>query len=859
MSTEQVGGEEAPRSPVPMPRTIGRYRVRGVLGSGAFATVYRALDEALDDEIAIKVLADNWARDPDVRARFISEARLIRRLQSGHVIRVLDMGETNGQPYFVMELADRGTLADRLDARPSRTIAALLPMARTLAAAMTVLHREGIVHRDLKPANILIKQAERPPDAVDPSNTSAPTPPLIERDEMMVLSDFGLAKDLVAASGLTISAGTPGYTAPEQLDPMSNVDHRADLHAASAVLVEIVTGRPPVGGPRPLDDEQEAMLGGTASVLTRSLRPDPEERPVDAAAWLDEIEAVIEALEPPDPSPSATDSEVDTLEAEAAAPTNEDDDRQTDRQTADGDVQPRREVDGPPVGPGSAPGAEAADPVEAPVATRAPGARVLLLSIVVAVAVLLGAAYTFANLATSSDQQDETTAAASTTVPQTAATTAEVDEVPPDTVPADVTPATTADPVRLGDRADTPIICSDHRGEVATIAPGATGVTLAASCTITTPVPGDLLVVASATVLFGSPLLDLPGEAATATLSLVSQTGAVSDTELVAGTDRTVSIDEAKSATPVTISGAVEVEPGSVTVALALAHDAGGQPVLGDPSLTAVFVPSGSALVRSCSDTQTRPLDTTDDDFGTDSRNLAVVCDIDAPEEGVVVVLASGVASSPTGQATGGIIAVQSTDQINNRPSLGQRFVTDETEQGRPVALIDARPLSAGRHRIGLFAANQSADGPAVRVGSSHLAALWIASGHPSVTTCSATDRKALSISGDAGQPLARCRLPTTETARVAAFGAATLTADASPWAELWFEVDGTDRSAGGASRLADPVGEAGVAAGSMSAEVDDASPEVVLLGRTEPGRTVEVENPGLVAIAVAPVEDPDP
>ncbi len=102
-------------------RQIGRYRLDHVVGSGAFATVWKARDPELDAVVAIKVLADNWSHDADVRARFLAEARLLRRLESPRVVKVHDVGELPAEhpgdpsrPYFVMDHVDGGTLADRV-------------------------------------------------------------------------------------------------------------------------------------------------------------------------------------------------------------------------------------------------------------------------------------------------------------------------------------------------------------------------------------------------------------------------------------------------------------------------------------------------------------------------------------------------------------------------------------------------------------------------------------------------------------------------------------------------------------------------------------------------------------------------
>ena len=94
---------------------IGKYLARRALGAGSFATVWLAYDELLDAEVAVKVLADNWAQHPDVRRRFIDEAKLLRRIDHERIVRVHEVDELpDGRPYFVMTWADRGTLHDRL-------------------------------------------------------------------------------------------------------------------------------------------------------------------------------------------------------------------------------------------------------------------------------------------------------------------------------------------------------------------------------------------------------------------------------------------------------------------------------------------------------------------------------------------------------------------------------------------------------------------------------------------------------------------------------------------------------------------------------------------------------------------------
>jgi serine/threonine protein kinase len=210
---------------------IGRYRLQSKIGVGAFGTVWRGYDDDLDVEVAVKVLADNWASRADVRERFLSEARLMRKIASDRVVRVFDVGALpDGRPYFVMDYVSGGTLAG-LVGHASLEPADALWWGADLARAVSALHAEGVVHRDITPANLLLR----------PSNGSEAG----GGTHRIVLGDLGLAKRAAEASGLTQAVGTPSYMAPEQGRGDGGFDERADIYAVGAVTYALLTGRPP--------------------------------------------------------------------------------------------------------------------------------------------------------------------------------------------------------------------------------------------------------------------------------------------------------------------------------------------------------------------------------------------------------------------------------------------------------------------------------------------------------------------------------------------------------------------------------------------------------------------------------------
>lgn len=219
------------------------------LGAGNFATVYLAHDERLAVPVAVKLLSDRWSWEPEVRGRFVQEARLLRSLNDPHVVQIRDIAETDdGRPYLVMDFATEGTLEQRSAEMAQRqvrpTVEDLRVAARSLAAALSVLHERRIAHRDIKPSNLLITRAG-PGGLVAPVPGEAASSAIVRPGERLMLGDLGLAKDLSFDSGITVGVGTAGYMAPEQTLPGAKIDMRTDIYAASALLAQLASGEAP--------------------------------------------------------------------------------------------------------------------------------------------------------------------------------------------------------------------------------------------------------------------------------------------------------------------------------------------------------------------------------------------------------------------------------------------------------------------------------------------------------------------------------------------------------------------------------------------------------------------------------------
>ncbi|WP_237706652.1 serine/threonine-protein kinase [Kribbella flavida] len=258
--------------------------MRRRLGSGGFATVWLAHDEQLDAEVAIKVLAENWAHDDSVRQRFLEEGRFLRRVESEHVVQVHDVGELeDGRPFLVLTYADRGTLADRLKKEPlvlENAVGVVVQVGRGLQA----LHRRGLLHRDVKPANVLFRSTDE--------------------GERAVLSDLGLGKSLDEVSRITMPGGTPSYVAPEQAMG-ERLDARADQYALGAVAYAALTGRSPhqvdglgaagrVAAPVPPSSLGFAVPAKVDAAIVRALDPDREKRWPDVEAFTRELVGALD-------------------------------------------------------------------------------------------------------------------------------------------------------------------------------------------------------------------------------------------------------------------------------------------------------------------------------------------------------------------------------------------------------------------------------------------------------------------------------------------------------------------------------------------------------------------------------------
>jgi serine/threonine protein kinase/ligand-binding sensor domain-containing protein len=258
-------------------QSLGPYRILGQIGQGGMATVYKAYHAAMNRSVALKVLPQQLAENPEYLGRFRQEAQIIANLEHAHILPVHDFGADKGYTYLVMRLFESGTLKDRMRER-ALSLGDIDHYFSQLADALDYAHAHGVIHRDIKPSNALV-----------------------DAQGNLFLTDFGIAKILEGSSQFTSSnalIGTPDYMSPEQAQGLP-VDSRSDIYSLGIILYEMVTGQVPfeaetplavvlkhINAPLPLPTSIKPNLSlAIEQVLLKALAKSPEDRFESAGAF----------------------------------------------------------------------------------------------------------------------------------------------------------------------------------------------------------------------------------------------------------------------------------------------------------------------------------------------------------------------------------------------------------------------------------------------------------------------------------------------------------------------------------------------------------------------------------------------
>ncbi|HEX3909939.1 MAG TPA: serine/threonine-protein kinase [Solirubrobacteraceae bacterium] len=260
-----------------------RYELHALIGEGAFGRVYRGRDRRLERLVAVKVIKPWWAQDDAWVERFEREARLLARVSDPGIVQVFDIGHAEQGPYYVAELVDGESLAERLR-RASMPVEEAVAIAVQLCDALGSAHARGIVHCDVKPANVLLTSEGR-----------------------VKVGDFGVARLAAGATSQLPSAtvaGTPRYMAPEQARGRRTTP-ATDVYSAGVVLYEMLAGEPPFGhgsavelGLRHVSEQPPPLPGSIPAelreIVGRALDKRPERRYPEGGQMALALRAVIE-------------------------------------------------------------------------------------------------------------------------------------------------------------------------------------------------------------------------------------------------------------------------------------------------------------------------------------------------------------------------------------------------------------------------------------------------------------------------------------------------------------------------------------------------------------------------------------
>ncbi len=250
--------------------------IQQLLGVGGMGAVFRVRQRELDRVAALKVLPGEMAADAGFTERFLREARLLASLSHPHIVTVYEFGQREGIYFLLMEFIDGVTLRQALRAEPIKKLGSkeTLAIVGQLCDALQFAHDEGVVHRDIKPENILIDKRGR-----------------------VKIADFGLARllgqspTMPTLTGTHQLMGTPAYMAPEQIEGLPGIDHRADIYSMGVVFYELLTGELPLGRFSPPSERAETDVR-LDEVVLRTLAREPDRRYQQASQVKTDVEAL---------------------------------------------------------------------------------------------------------------------------------------------------------------------------------------------------------------------------------------------------------------------------------------------------------------------------------------------------------------------------------------------------------------------------------------------------------------------------------------------------------------------------------------------------------------------------------------
>jgi eukaryotic-like serine/threonine-protein kinase len=289
-----------------------RYELEELVGTGGMSTVFRAYDRQLERRVAIKILHEHYADDPEYLERFRREARAVARLSHPNIVTVIDRGDDGGRQYIVFEYVEGENLKELVVRSGRLPVRRALELALDVAGGLAFAHDHGLVHRDVKPQNVLLS-----------------------REGEVKVTDFGIARSLHMEHGVTQTGtvlGTGEYLAPEQASG-KQVSPATDVYSLGVVLWELLAGDVPFVGenfvavalrhvnepPPSLRERRPDVTPRLEAAVDRALAKDPGRRFPSMAAFAKELRACLAEVEG-QPAPAPDDLELTRVTSPAPAP-----------------------------------------------------------------------------------------------------------------------------------------------------------------------------------------------------------------------------------------------------------------------------------------------------------------------------------------------------------------------------------------------------------------------------------------------------------------------------------------------------------------------------------------------------------
>jgi len=205
--------------------TIGKYKLKRLIGEGGMASVYVGVHETLDTKVAVKILNPILSTNKQIRERFVNEAKIMASFNHTNITKIIDFEEAPNYLAIIMELLDGQDLSDFIQSQPKLSDEKINAIFKQILAAFQYAHEKGVIHRDIKPSNIFILE-----------------------DGTVKILDFGIAKLFGQGNEMTQTGtqiGTPVFMSPEQVKSDKSIDHRSDIYSLGVMLYYLINRKPP--------------------------------------------------------------------------------------------------------------------------------------------------------------------------------------------------------------------------------------------------------------------------------------------------------------------------------------------------------------------------------------------------------------------------------------------------------------------------------------------------------------------------------------------------------------------------------------------------------------------------------------